>query len=293
MKIVRVNILTLLCFFLLACDNEKKEYYPNGSIKSVFKVSNGKLEGEYRQYYKSGNLEFINHFLDGKKIDSSIYYKDSKDEMIDKIVRHLNDSIQYNLFYNESEGLILEGKSLNEEYREGKWVYYDRDYDSIVEYKNINSTTYSNQVWVIDKNKDTLGIKSNYFSIYCAGKDTIPLNDTFKLSIMLVEPYYNYDSEMEVLIPKIDRELKDDFSNLEEIKLDTLKSLKNDGISNVGIPENVPINHIVEFGLQFEEPGKKKIRGVIVEYFVEDSGMRIERRLFFEKEIVIRGSVLN
>lgn len=284
----------VLCLLFLSCNNEKKEYYANGTIKKSFKLSNDKYEGEYKEYYQSGNLKLIYQFLKGQKIDSSIYYKDTKEGKIDKVVHYLNDSIQHNLFYNNERELILEGESIRDSYRIGKWRFHRKEYDSIVEYKNINSTTYVNQVWLIDKNnKDTLGLNSNYFSVFCGDKDTLALNDVLKISITLVEPYYSYDTDMEVLIPKNDKELKGDFSNISEIKLDTLRSLKNDGISNIDIPDDVPVNHIVEFGMKYEESGKKNIRGVITEYYINNLKQKIERKLFFEKEIVVVDSTDN
>lgn len=274
-------------FFILSCKDEKIEYYPEGSIKKSFTIQDGKLEGEFKQYYRSGNLELKSYFLNGINIDSTIHFKDSKERKIDMIVRYLTDSLRYNLFYNDSEQLRLEGESIGENKRIGKWIFHESGYDSIVEYKIINAKSYANQIWAIDKNKDTIAQKSNYFDVYFFNKDTIKLNNDLKVSIMLVEPYYGYDTDIEVIIPKIDYGFKDDFSNLREIKLDTLKSLKNDGISNEGIPEDVPINHIVEFAIQFEGPGKKNIKGIIAEYYKDNFDTRIERRLFFEKEIVV------
>lgn len=286
-----INVVIVLSLFLWACDVPRKEYYPNGNLKRTFKIVNGEYEGEYKEYYESGNLKWICQFEKGRKVDSSVYYADSRKETIEKVCRELNDSIQYVLFFNEQGDLTFEGKSFKDEERIGKWKYYKKEYDSIVEYKIVDAATYTNQIWVINRDKDTLASKSNYFDFYCGGKDTLSLNDVLRVSIMLVEPHYGYDSDIEVLIPEDDRNLKGDFSNIREIKMDTIKSIKNDGISNEGIPEDVPINHIVEFGLQFEKPGKKNIRGFIAEYIKQDSLTRRERRLFFDKEIFVGDKV--
>ena len=87
-----------------------------------------------------------------------------------------------------------------------------------------------------------------------------------------------------------DIELKEDFSNLYQIDNFTLKSLKNDGIPHPEIPEDYPTNHAVEFGLSLEEKGKRRIRGVLVEYEIreiEGESKKVERRLFFETDIIV------
>lgn len=277
----------LLCLICFGCNHQKVEYYNNGTIKKRYNLSKGKYHGSYKEYYESGNLKFTHEFFNGKKIDSSIYFFDKKENPINKIVKHFNDSIQYNLFYNTSGELILEGESYREKNRLGKWKFHKKCFDSIVEYKNIDGKTYTNQVWVINKNKDTLGLSSNYFNFFSGNKDTLNVNEILRISIFLVEPYFGYNTDLEVLIPRDEQKLNKDFSNFSKIDIDTLKSLKNDGITNVNIPKDVPINHIAEFGIKFDKPGKKNIRGIASEYYIDSIGTRIERRLYFEKEIFI------
>jgi len=288
----KIYILIISITFF-SCNTKKKEYYSNGVLKNSFTVIKGKIEGKYERYYESGNLNVEYNFYDSKKVDSSIYYRDTKYKNIDKIIYYLNDTLQYK-FYNNLQELVLEGKGINDKDRIGKWKYYKKDYDSIVEYKyvNIKNTpiTYVNQIWTISKKGDTIPYKSNYFSFYKGGKDTIKTGEILKINLMLVEPKFSYDSDIEVILPLNAKELKDDFSNFYDIKLDTFKSLKNDGISNIGIPKNVPINQIVEFGIQYETLGKKRIRGILVEYFKDTAESRIERRLFFDKTITVTES---
>ncbi len=156
--------------------------------------------------------------------------------------------------------------------------------DSIVEYIKIDGDEYANQIWLINESNDTIG--GNYFNSYI--KDTIKLGEITRLRFVLTKPTIDWNSEMFVLLPYDDDELNSDFSNLREIKLDTFHSLKNDGIPH---PElnglDFPLNHITEFGLDFANSGKKRIRGIVVERG-EKYNQKYERRLFFDESIYIQ-----
>lgn len=298
-KAIYLVVLFSICF---SCKIERKEYYKSGTLKKDYTSFLGKLDGTYKQYYKSGNLQAVYLFSKGKKVDSAIYYNDSKQRSVHEIIHYLDtsDSLQYNFVYNDSQELIAEGKTIKEKDRIGKWKFYKKNYDSIVEYKYINTkyvgdeyvntNTYVNQKWTISKSGDTLPFKSNYFSFSNKGKkDTVKLGDVLTINMMLIEPHFSYDTDIEVLIPFDDKKLKEDYSNFYEIKLDTFKSLKNDGIPHVGIPKEIPVNQIAVFGLRYEKSGKKRIRGVLIEYYKENptDTKRIERRLFFDKTIFV------
>ena len=156
--------------------------------------------------------------------------------------------------------------------------------DSIVEYLKINGKEYANQIWLVNKNKDTIG--GNYFKNWV--KDSTKLGEMTRLRYELIKPNISFESDMHILIPKNDDELKNDYSNLFDIKLDTLLSLKNDGISHPEILGlDLPLNHIVEFGLKYGKPGQKRVRGVIIERGKKDS-KEYERRLFFNNSFYIK-----
>lgn len=156
--------------------------------------------------------------------------------------------------------------------------------DSIVEYLKIDGKEYANQIWLVNNNKDTIG--GNYFKSWI--KDSIKLGEIARLRYELIEPTISHESDIFILIPMNDNELKNDYSNLFDIKLDTLLSLKNDGISHPEISEfNLPLNHIVEFGLKYGKPGRKRVRGVIIERGKKDS-REYERRLFFNNSFYVK-----
>ena len=118
--------------------------------------------------------------------------------------------------------------------------------------------------------------------------DTIKLGKISRIQFELTQPSIKWESDMFVVIPLKDDELKNDFSNLREIKLDTFHSLKNDGISNEKLKKlELHLNHIAEFGFDYLTPGKKRIRGLIVERGrIEGKGY--ERRLYFNKSIYVK-----
>lgn len=67
----------IYCLFisLISCNNEKKEYYPNGAIRHSFNLNtNHELEGESKEYYENGNIKSIEYYKNGLRIDSSLYY---------------------------------------------------------------------------------------------------------------------------------------------------------------------------------------------------------------------------
>ncbi|GGZ94802.1 hypothetical protein GCM10007028_36250 [Algibacter mikhailovii] len=155
--------------------------------------------------------------------------------------------------------------------------------DSIVEYININGKEYANQIWIVDKKNDTIG--GNYFDTFIM--DTTELGKVTKLQFTLTKPTIKWESDMFVVLPD-EEKLKEDFSNLSEIKLDTFHSFKNDGISNDKLLNlDLPLNHIVEFGIEYSTSGKKRIRGLIVERG-KVKGKGYERRLFFDKTVYVK-----
>ena len=91
-------------------------------------------------------------------------------------------------------------------------------------------------------------------------------------------------------------DLNDDFSNFFKIERDTVYSLKNDGFTRNGIPKDMPINHVAEFGLQYDKPSKQRIRGVLIEYYHNKSEVTnsanfseiVEKKLFFNVYLFIK-----
>src|SRR5690606_25579696 len=117
----------------------------------------------------------------------------------------------------------------------------------------VDGKSYTNQIWLINPKGDTLESRGNYF--YFNAKDTVLVNEVIRLNFYLFRLYNSYSSNVEVILPVNDEDLKNDFSNLFEIERDTFPSLKNDQIPHPEISKDAPTNHLVEFGLIYSEPG--------------------------------------
>jgi hypothetical protein len=189
--------------------------------------------------------------------------------------------------------VIVSCKSENKNYLENNYV--DRTgkvtfnvatkivEDSIVEYLKIDGKEYANQIWLINKQKDTIG--GNYYQTII--NDTTALGEVTRLRFYLKEPSISYESDMYILLPFDDTELNEDYSNFFEIKLDTFPSLINDGIPHPELSKlDFPFHHISEFALDYQTAGKKRVRGAVVERG-KLNGKGYERRLYFDENLYI------
>lgn len=270
--IINLILITGLIAFISCNNKNRQEYYENGILKEV-------------RIYKSD-----------KKIDSSIfYYAPPFNGKIQEIrIWDKNYSLSQNF---DTEGSIISKGSFvnsNPRQRIGKWTFYSKNYDSIVEYIIVNEKSYTNQIWVINPKGDTLEAKGNYF--YFSLKDTVLVGEVVRVSFYLATPSNSYNSNLEVVLPSQDKNLAKDYSNLLNIERDTFPSLRNDLIPHPEIPKDVPTNHLVVFGLEYSTPGVKRIRGALIEYSDRDSNdlnlpdslNRLERRLYFDKSIYVK-----
>ena len=244
--------------------------------------------------YKNGNVESIHYYGDDKKIDSSYFYYPTK-KLKQIVYFKEEDTLSYTKMYDEDGNNIAEGNIVrnNLDFRTGRWFLYgDKETDSIVEFFNVDNKPYLNQIWVLNKDKkDTVYDRGNFYYIY--NRDTISVNDTIDFRFYLYQPYYDYNSDMLVVMFKDDNQMRKSFSNINVKERDTFYSLKNDGISHPEIPKEVPQNHNANFGIVYREPGEKRIRGYISEYIKDekDTTERIERRLFFDKTIYVLDTI--
>jgi len=242
-----------------------------------------------REYYDNGFIKKEDYFID-KKLDSSVHFHESKKDQI-KEIRSFTDSTIHISRFDVNGKLTMQGRTLrnNTDFKIGKWVYSDFNskMDSIVEYVNYNNKPYVNQFWLRTFNRDTIIGRGNYFDVYT---EADLISKFVKVRFILFEPALGEDSDIMVIIPKDDKELNSDFSNLFEIESDTLKSYENDGIERTGLPDGLQINHISDFGINYEESGRHKIRGVLIEFKdkkqkdgrVNESNEKLERRMFFD-----------
>lgn len=290
------NILLLfLASVVISCSKHThhRTYFRNGEIKSEYYTYKGVLDGSYTEYYPNGNVWLKHKFKNGKEVDTSYIYHLDSIKQDTEIVVWLTDSIFQSKTYTSSGKLKKEGNysRVFKDHRIGVWKFYNyqnKELDSFVEYKTISGLSYVNKIWITNYQNDTIDYKGNYFKVF--SKDTVNIDDVLRLRFYLIEPFYDTKSDIVVVIPEKDEELENDYSNWLDIKLDTFHSLKNDGIPHPEIPSYVHTNLFVDFGIRFSKVGRKRIRGILVEYpniKRGDSIARLKRELFFEKYVFV------
>jgi hypothetical protein len=240
-----------------------------------------------RNLYKNNRIIATDYLSSEGKLDSTNYFssKNFKEATVIYLAKSETDSL---IVFNQNGSIQATGhvKHKNQDFRLGTWKFNTfSNNDSIVEYYDIKGTSYVNQYYQIDKKtRDTL-YKSNFYQITMNNK--IQLKDTLMIRVFLKEPHYSYDSDMFVVLPKVSRNLKKDFSNFEKIERDTFFSLKLDGINHKNIPKSIPQNHFADFGLTFDRLGSYELNGCIIEEVESQEGI-LQRRLFFRRKILVQ-----
>lgn len=109
-------LLTSLLFLFFGCskNDQKKEYYPDGTLKVKGEIKEGKLNGEFQEYYENSNLKRSLHYasglLNGVAID---YYPNG---VVKRKYRYVNDTLDGKV------EVFFENGDLNKifEYRNGQ-----------------------------------------------------------------------------------------------------------------------------------------------------------------------------
>ncbi|WMI64787.1 hypothetical protein RBH94_12030 [Aestuariibaculum sp. YM273] len=204
-------------------------------------------------------------------------------------------------YYFPNGFLKSEGMTFSNNQPIGTWKYYDSTgvLTRTAEYIKINNQAYINQDWYFNQNGDTLENKGSHFNIVYE-KDTIKLNEPIKAKIDLVSPLFrNKNSNILVIIPKdYSANFNEDFSNINQVSLDTTFNLNLEKEMKKTLGLTTDFGKSVVFGRYFNSTGKKKFRGILVEYFYKDSLTsdsikinRFENKKYFEKDIFVLDSL--
>ncbi|MCB9427132.1 MAG: hypothetical protein H6584_08950 [Flavobacteriales bacterium] len=189
-----------------------------GLIVSSCEDNNNKT---VKQYYPSGNLQIVTSYNDKSIIDSQKVYFDSNIKRIKTFNVFKKGSNIYRKEYNENGEIISEGNIIEDTIRVGKWRFYKKQRPTdIVEYFRINGGNYVNQRWKLDAKGDTVG---GPFFVY-KFKEKFKKNEKFRVAFELEAPLLSANSDLFVCYTN-DKKLKDDFSNENEIKFDTVENL--------------------------------------------------------------------
>lgn len=278
---------------LLSCQKRKiTNYYPDGSVKTQYsKNSKNKIEGKYILFYPSGNIKETRSFLDGIAQDTSKIFFDGYPPTLKTIEVHKEDTSLFRKNFTHSGKLKSFGIIKNKR-PIGKWIYRKSELiDSIVEFASIENNAFVNQYWLINRTSgDTINGKGNYYLNTHPKK--VLKNEVIRIRVYLKEPFYSQNSNIFLVIPRYDGILKDDFSNWKIIEKDTLYSLKYDGIPHPELPDFFPSNHVLEFGLRFEDSGNVKLNGILVESIPSEILAPIgydneERRIYWNSSFTV------
>ncbi len=279
----------IILIILFSCNNAKREneYYANGNLKYEVIIVDDKYNGLYKEYYEDGTLKIEGNFEEGLKQGQFVQYYKPVDKLLKSETSWKNDTLYYQKDIGKNDYIVSEGK-LDNGLKIGKWKYYDSNegyLKEIQEFFVIKDSTYLNQNWLFNKNRDTLA-KGNHYKLM--SKDTLKYSQQ-RVYFFLKQPYFSYDSDFVVCLPKDDNKLKDDFSNENMIEWDTIDNLAN-RFRNQG--KYSDRNHDVVFDLDYQSSGKKRLRGVLVEKQTLKNGDTSKydfatRKIYFDKELFI------
>lgn len=287
----------LTFFYLISCNQKKREYYDNGTLKKEYSVKKGKLNGAYKEYYDNGKLKLIHNYFQGKNKDSSIYFYSHTNENVGVIKLWLNDGSYYQKEFYPNGKLKKEGLVLDSTIVFGKWKNYDSSgrLKEFREYINLNGESYLNQIWNLNARGDTISSGSNFAKILLS-KDTINLNEPVKAVVFLRSKFFkSNDSQIYVYLPSGDLNFTENFSNEYKIALDTFVNLTID-TANQKWYSDLDYNRVAIFGKMFDTAGDKKLRGCISEFYKteptkKDSSTMKERRIYFDIPIYVKDSL--
>ena len=229
---------------------------------------------------------------------------------------HLTDFDSVYYFYDNGI-LFKKGKQYKENQKFGNWELYDRDsvLREIREWFTIKGESRENRVWHLNKSGDTIAWReedslykqkefindtiyfrnTNYDYIWF-NKDTINLNEPLTATVEIGSPVIrNYPANLRVLLARQEDNFNYDFSNEQEIKLDTFYDLTINTINQKWFP-NANFKRIAIFGRWFDKPGEKIIRGYYQQYFkgpfkTRSDGKKTDSligyKTYFEKKIFV------
>lgn len=286
----KYSIAILISYFIYSCTSNERNFYPSGVLKEEYQIKNNKKNGVFKSYYESSNLKSIQYFKENNNIDSSMFYNDDsfRNTYLKKIHLHKDTVLIINYFDNntiKSKGIILRRNNR----KIGFWEFYYNNsiLEKKVEYLNIENSEYLNRTYIYDKSGHLLNNESNYYTVEVE-KDTFKINELIKIYVYLDEPFFSYDAESFVLIAKDkDNLFNDDFSNMNQINLDTIWEIKKDPyVNKKSILKDINTNRLFVFAINFREVGIKNFSGIIVETDPEKESL--QRYLFFRKTFYIR-----
>ena len=106
--------------------------YKNGQVKSIENFKNGKLNGEFKEFFENGNLSQIGSFKNGDLESIKVFYENGRLKFEQNLKERKG---KYRGYYPnrqlEEEGEVFQGEET------GLWKYYDEEGNLLkTEYKS-------------------------------------------------------------------------------------------------------------------------------------------------------------
>ncbi len=146
---------------------------------------------------------------------------------------------------------------------------------------------------------DTLSSRNSNMTLFnIQSEDTISINEPFAAYVSHFTPLLrSKNSEIVMYLGKEGDNFNDNFSNEDQVKLDTFPNLKLDTTNKTNFERSGhEEQYTAVFGRWFKTPGEKILRGYMKEFFErdpteDDSIIKGEHRVYFEKKIFVKDTV--
>ena len=229
-------------------DNSIKEFYNDGTLKSLYEVSDGLKNGKGEEYYPNGNIKSISNWVNDTIDGQSIQFHDSG--MIESIKMWSNGKLHGSSVSYDEKGNLLSTKNFyfNEQNRiETK--YSDGVLSKLSQFTFVgdSDTSTLNQYLIYDDFGNIISNKSRYYSIFNPNiSDTVRINQPVNISLLTTPFRINIDDKppMQIKYGIFD----DYYSNLDEQRMKTI--LVN--------------SYFCDLTFAFEKTGEQYIKGYIL-----------------------------
>lgn len=191
--------------------------------------------------------------------------------------------------YYENNKLIDSGYFSKKGFIKGNLISFESDsIRTVYEYINIDGASTVNQFWKI-KGSDTLSSAGNFYEISIF--DSVKQEKPFQVQIALSMPIDENFTEVYFLRPKEGYNLNSNFTNYNDIKYDTIRSLIHKLPKGNDFYDEYWSKRIVAYRELFKNTGVNYIRGILVEKNDSLAGSvdykSKERYLFVNKKVIV------
>jgi len=166
-------------------NNFIKEFYGDGSLKSVSEMSDGLKQGKMIEYYPNGNIKAQSNWINDTSTGHYIkYYESGNIESKASLYKgNLHGDF---LQYDENGNLILTKNYYLNKLDGYEIIYEKASLFQMRHHISLCDSSYLNQIINFDKNGNIISNSSQYFSIFFPNvSDTIKLNESIEMVFYL------------------------------------------------------------------------------------------------------------